>query len=156
MAVTFYSYMLITFSTSYSTKLNLESNMFKSLLSARSKNAWILSWQQHANLEDFSLLSWRMLSLFEVRMWEVSMLARPTGSPWSHASTARKCIVLALSCESRCAHSEETACWEVFRANTQGSCSSVMRPVIWHQVPFPAVCLELPLPLQFRMFWDKL
>lgn len=90
MAVTFYSYMLITFSTSYSTKLNLESNMFKSLLSARSKNAWILSWQQHANLEDFSLLSWRMLSLFEVRMWEVSMLARPTGSPWSHASTARK------------------------------------------------------------------
>lgn len=39
MAVTFYSYMLITFSTSYSTKLNLESNMFKSLLSARSKNA---------------------------------------------------------------------------------------------------------------------
>ena len=154
MAATFYSYMLITFSTSFSAKLSQGSDLFKSFLSARSKDAWILGWQQLVDLEAFPLLSWRMWACLSSGCRKCLCWPDLLGPRGAILQQQEKCIALALTWESRCAHSDETARWEVFKASTQGSCSSEARPVIRHQVPSPAVCLELTL--LSRVFWDKL
>ena len=153
MAATFYSYMLITFSTSFSTKLGPGSDLFKSFLSAWSKDAWILGWQQFVDLDTFPLLSWRMWACLRSGCGKCLCWLDLLG-PWGAIlQQQEKCTALALTSTSRCAHSDETACWEMFKASTPGSCSSEARSTIWHQAHSPAVCLELTLP--FIMFWNK-
>lgn len=154
MAATFYGYMLITFSTSFSTRLSPGSDLFKSFRSARSKNAWILGWQQLVDLEAVPLLSWKMWACWRSGCGKCLCWPDLLGPRGAVLQQQEKCMVLVLPREPRCARSEEAAGWDVFTANTRGSCSSEAKPVIWHQVPSPAVCLELTLP--FGVCWDKL
>jgi hypothetical protein len=111
-------------------------------------------------LVDSSLQTWKLSLLLSSRMWAFwgedagSVCVGPTcWVPGSHISTARKMYGSHSELQLQMCTQETGSMLRGVRGKHRGSCSLETRPVIWHQVPSPAVHLELTL--LFRMFWDK-